>query len=407
MNSSKAKRRTPPKVALFSWSIPHYRAPLFRRLTANPNLNFTVYAGETRLTPTGGTVATIDDVNATEDLRWHKLSSRHVTIPILRGLEWQPDAVTIAKTENFDAVITFGIRSVSNWLLRRVLSNRGIPILEWGQGLKAPEAGLKWMIRKRYLKRAKAQLLYGTWARDFFANHGFRRDELFVVRNSLDHQAQVALRKEIIDEKIQDVRSNYGIENNRTRLVVHSGRLEKRKHIHLLIEAMSILRKQDIDVVAVLIGDGPEHVNLDKLARERGVADQIVWLGACYDERVIAELFCASDLCVAPGAVGLLAMHSLVYGTPILTSYNTTWSHGPEVETVIEAHTGGYFAPHSATGLASKMKKMLFPKPCKIEMADACRKIIDDFYTPEYQEKMFIKAINSVLPTHRQIESAM
>ncbi len=395
--------RTRPTVLLFVWNIPHYRAPIYRRLSRNPYLQFTVCAGaETHLFD-GGFLATAGETRALEGIRWRPLRSVRVRRGPFKGYEWQPEAFRIVRREDIDAVISFGIKSFSNYLIRMVCGIRGIPLLEWSQGLKRPERGLKWSLRKLYMKQADAWLLYGSFARDFFVAHGFDEKRVFVVRNSLDHEAQVRLREQLTPDDLRRTRESLDVRDAGQRLIIHSGRLEPRKNLHILIDALALLGERGREVTAVLIGDGPEESRLRRRGEERGVSDRIIFRGACYEEAELARLFSASDLCVAPGAVGLLAMHSLVYGTPILTCENTEWAHGPEVETIVEGATGGYFRAGDVADLAARVESMLFPQPCKPGMAEACRQIIDTYYTPRHQERVVIETLNTVLPPDRRI----
>jgi hypothetical protein len=46
---------------------------------------------------------------------------------------------------------------------------------------------------------------------------------------------------------------------------------------------------------------------------------------------------------------------------------------------------------------------MLFPVSCKHNMSKACMDLIDKYYTPHYQERVIIQALNYVLPSQKQI----
>ena len=116
----------------------------------------------------------------------------------------------------------------------------------------------------------------------------------------------------------------------------------------------------------------------------------------------------ASDLCVLPGHVGLSAIHSLAYGTPILTCNGYDWSstnkadvrtatsmgHSPEVEAVKEGVTGGFFDDGK---LSEKLYEMLYPVPCKSFMEEECKRIVREKYTPSFQNEIIISAIDKVL----------
>jgi glycosyltransferase involved in cell wall biosynthesis len=127
------------------------------------------------------------------------------------------------------------------------------------------------------------------------------------------------------------------------------------------------------------------------------LSDEVVFYGACYDEERLGRMISASDLVVAPGVTGLIAMHSMVYGTPVLTRFNDAYEHGPEVEAVVEGITGGYFRDEDIDDLVDKMEVLLYKNPCKPRMTHACIEMIDNVFNPIYQEKVFMQAVNYVL----------
>jgi glycosyltransferase involved in cell wall biosynthesis len=390
-------------VAKIIFNIPHYRVPVFRRLSANPHVNFTVYAGDAKQMFGGSEIATIADVGQIKGVNWRKIGSRRLKGPLLRYYEWQPEVVALALREKWDAVICLGNKSLSNWLVRIILKVRGIPLIEWTQGVRRHEHGLKWAVRRFYMKWASAHLLYGNFARDFYTSHGFKNDEVFVVYNSLDHDRQLEVRGRITDDDIERTRRGFGVLEGRDRLIFHSGRLEKRKNLPILIEAVERFKNVGRKVVVVLIGDGAEESALRQLVKAKGLDERVIFHGPCYDEDVLGQVISASDLCIVPGGLGLLAMHSFVYGTPILVCDNTDGLHGPEVETVIEGRTGGFFREGDVDDLVEKMNAMLYPEPCKGRMKQRCMELIDTYYTPQYQEKVIIEALNYVLAPYKQI----
>jgi glycosyltransferase involved in cell wall biosynthesis len=393
----------PLKVVHFIWWIPHYRVPIFRLLSQNSHLEFTVCAGDNNERPGGYRVVSANDVGNIEGVNWRHIESRRIKGSLFKDFEWQPDAVKIAWKENIDVVITLGYQSLSNFLVRIICRLRGIPVIEWTHGVKRPEHGIRWLVRKLYFKFANAFLIYGEFARDFFISRGFKKEQIFVVHNSLGHGQQVAVREKIRPDQIEQCRRDFGITSPDHRLIFNSSRLEKGKQLHLLIEALALLKQRGRYVQCILIGDGREEDSLKRLTQERGVADRVVFYGACYDEEKLGLIILSSDLCVVPGEVGLVAMHSLVYGTPLLTCENTRGMHGPEIETIKNGKTGSYFKDGDYKSLAEKMEEMLYPVPCRERMSEACKHIIDTQYTPEYQERVVIEAINYVLPREKRI----
>jgi len=401
MTNGQLSTDKPLKVMHFIWWIPHYRVPIFRRLSQNVNLNFTVCAGDNTQVPGGGKVASASDVGIIEGVNWRRLESYRVKGPIFRDYEWQPEAVKIVWKEKPDVVICLGIYSLSNWLVRLSCNLLGIPLIEWTQGIKRPERGVKWAVRKFYNKWAQALLLYGNFAREFFVSHGFRDDDVFVVNNSLDHEKQIRIRKSISENDIHNTRKEFGVSEPDDRLIFHSGRLEGKKKLPMLFDGLRRIKKKGRNVKLVLIGEGRDKKTLEELSQTYDIEQEIVFYGPCYDETVLGSIISASDLCVVPGQVGLIAMHSLVYGTPILTVEKSSWIHAPEVETVIEGQTGSYFRTGDIDHMVERMESLLYPIPRKKQMVEACMNMIDTYYTPEYQENVILEAVEYVIEKSR------
>ncbi|HOK96188.1 MAG TPA: glycosyltransferase family 4 protein [Anaerohalosphaeraceae bacterium] len=361
-------------------------------------MTFEVCAGSNSNIGGGKRLACVVKPEQAEGIRWCLLRSYR-----LGRWEWQPGAVWKMLKESPDAVICHGFFCLSNWIVRLICKLRRIPVLDWTQGVKRPEKGIRWWLADLYYRQADAILFYGNFARDYFIKKGYPAKKLFVVYNSLDYDTQKLVLESITPEAAARCRIEFGVVNPEDRLIINSSRLERGKQIDLLIRAVAMLKQMGHRVYAVLVGDGQERSALETLARELSVADRVRFFGACYQEDKLGLLFAAADVCVMPGPVGLIAMHCLVYGTPLLTCENSQGRHGPEIETIVEGKTGRFFRQGDAADLAEKMKQMLYPIPCKEHMSAACMDIIDRYYTPQYQEKVILEALNSVLPKDKQI----
>ena len=85
------------------------------------------------------------------------------------------------------------------------------------------------------------------------------------------------------------------------------------------------------------------------------------WLhfyGATYDEIELANLIYHSDLCVSPGNIGLTAIHSLTYGTPV-ASHSNFINQMPEVEIIEEGVNGFFFQENSIENISKKILEFL------------------------------------------------
>ena len=173
------------------------------------------------------------------------------------------------------------------------------------------------------------------------------------------------------------------------------GRLTEEKQLGLLVQALVQLGEP---VNLLFVGEGPEIESLQAMCHELGLSERTKFMGACHDEEKLAEYFSTADLCVSPGNVGLLAMHSLVYGTPLITHDDPT-HQGPEFEAVIEGRTGGFFQRGNVESLAEKIQEWLERNEAEREpVKQDCMAVIDRFYTPKRQCAVFKAVLDGQVP---------
>jgi alpha-1,6-mannosyltransferase len=104
------------------------------------------------------------------------------------------------------------------------------------------------------------------------------------------------------------------------RMLLYVGRLAKEKNTRLLFETFALLhRRRPGDFHLVVIGDGPEHAELERLQKQTDGA--VSWLRYCTDSAELARYYRAANLFVHPGVqetFGLVALESQACGTPVV-----------------------------------------------------------------------------------------
>jgi glycosyltransferase involved in cell wall biosynthesis len=139
----------------------------------------------------------------------------------------------------------------------------------------------------------------------------------------------------------------------RRRLVVPRRLFAKNGVEHLVRALPDIVRH--VDVEAVLIGDGPERGALERLARELGVAERVVFLGAQPHDRM-PGLLCSGELSVFPSlmeATSVAALESMACELPVAAS---RVGGLPEI---VDAEVGTLFEPADPGSLARAVVDLL------------------------------------------------
>ena len=140
------------------------------------------------------------------------------------------------------------------------------------------------------------------------------------------------------------------------------------------------------------IGDGPKKAELEALVQESGLKDNVWFYGACYDEKQISQLIYNADLCVSPGDIGLTAIHSMTFGTPVIT-HNDFSHQGPEFEAIDDGRTGTFYQVNDVDDLANCIQTWLNNGLNREQIRQNCYEVIDNKYNPHRQVEMIRKVI--------------
>lgn len=385
----------PVRVAVVYHCIAHYREPVFTELSnTDENIEYTFFSGDADCVPSLKTM----DINKAElplsegGLRWILVKNHWFKNKIL----WQEGISKLGLDRNYDVIIYLGVvYHISTWISCILARLSGKRSYMWSHGFIRQEKGLKGFVRSTFYKLANGMLLYHHRARQLFIQKGFSPERLDVLYNSLDVKEQKKVRDAISDTDIKNLRSKLF---NRPDLPVllWVGRLTQQKKLDMIINAVSKLKENDFEVNILFVGDGPEYNSLKREVEVTGLAERVCFYGATHNERELGPLITASDICVAPGEVGLTCMHSLVYGTPVITHDNADYQM-PEYEAIVPGKSGCFFKHGDIDDLALSIKKWFVQSHDRSVVRENCHEVIDKCYNPWNQ----VRIINNMVLTGR------
>lgn len=301
----------------------------------------------------------------------------------LTGLIW--------RRNDFDAYVMVGApMCVSLWvlcLLLKVLHPKK-KIYFWTHGWYGKESCSECIIKKVFLKLADELLLYGNYAKKLLVKNGFKPEKMHVIHNSLSYDVQLSLRKQITTS---DVYKNHFGNNNP--VLIFIGRLTPVKKLDMLLDSLAALSQKNGKYNLVFVGNGSEKESLEHKTAELGLKEQVWFYGACYDEKTNAELIYNADLCVAPGNIGLTAMHVLMFGCPAIT-HNDFAYQMPEFEAIVPYKTGNFFERGSVVSLSDVIEDWFkVNQSLRDYVRECCYKEIDENWTPAYQMTVLQKVL--------------
>lgn len=292
----------------------------------------------------------------------------------------------------YNKVIFLGDSKVlSTWISLIICKIRKKESILWTHGIYGNESRFKLIFRKTFYRLANTLIVYERKGKEGLMNYGFDKNKIHVIFNSLNY----SLQKQILNKLIAKSSKTEFFKENNLPYIISTGRLNKRKKIEQLINIVCELNSRNSVCNLLIVGEGEQKAYLEKKAQKCN--DQIYFFGSCYDEKILGRLIYNASISVIPGDIGLSAIHSLTYGTPVIT-HNNFNIQGPEHEAIEQGLSGDFYEFDNYDDLKSKIKIWLEKKRDKKSDVINCRKNIDKFYNPDYQVKVMKTIIEGAKP---------
>ena len=356
---------------------PHYRDAIFSKI--DNELEYDLYFGD----KVPVKMRQIDVSSYTN----YKKDLKNIFI---KNLYWQRGVIKNLFKPYKNYIMTGDLSGISTWAVMILAKFSGKRVYLWSHGWYERDGAVKSFFRKMFFGLSYKVLLYGDYAKQLMIGHGFSEDKLIPIYNSLDYDTQKKVRDKLshTDVFIKKFENNYPT-------LSYIGRIQKWKRLDLLIDALFELKEEGFPVNLVLIGEDTEDTGLKEYVYSKKLSQNVWFYGPTYDEEEIGNLIYNSNICVSPGNVGLTAIHSLMYGTPLITHGDFGYQN-PEVEAIVEGVTGAFFKRNDSKDLALKIRQWIEDHPENDTLLkERCYKIIDERYNPYFQIEVLRSLIGS------------
>ncbi len=382
INSDKVPRRC---VAVISHVWPNYRLPVMIAMDQSSRINYTFLSG-------GVDLEGVRHADITAISRYE-----HAPFKFISRFMWQQQTLNLAACRKYDCVICLGDPNfLSSWAAAIIGRLSRTPVVFWTHGWLRPEHGIRSFVRNVFYRLATHLFVYAERGKQLGAAKGFPSEKMTVVYNSLDVDAADEIISKIEAGDMQAPELSSMFKDITRPLLICTSRLTEKCRFDILFEAACVLQKSGKPVNILLVGDGPERAALEKKAVNLGI--NVHFFGSCYDETTVGNLIYHADLTVSPGKVGLTAMHSLMYGTPVVTHGNLD-EQMPEVEAIEPGETGLLFRKDDSNHLAEAISDWIATAKDRASIRDRSRTLIKTKWHPKVQARIIEDALMNVLPT--------
>jgi glycosyltransferase involved in cell wall biosynthesis len=375
------------KILYFTNIFPHYRLAIWKGLLNSKAFDLEIYFSQKN--PLGIHSPELKDIFTNNEIsKLHLIKNYWIKKKVLI---WQSKIIKTILFSHFDYLLLLGeMNVISSWISIFIAKLRGKKVFMWSHGIYGNESFFKRYFRLLFLKQSDLIFLYENRAKSLLQQNGFHENSLAVVYNSLNYDLFERLYKGLLNTDKNEFITFF--KDNSLPTIIFIGRLTKIKRLPVLIEAVRKLNQIKIRYNLLIVGSGEDQTYLENTYNSIVEEGLLHFYGNCFDENKTSELIYHSDLCVSPGNIGLTAIHSLSYGTPV-ASHDNFNNQMPEVEAIIDGENGFLFKENNSNDLANKIDKW-FLTSSNIDK-DFIRKIIVEKYNPENQMRIFEKMFSN------------
>jgi len=152
------------------------------------------------------------------------------------------------------------------------------------------------------------------------------------------------------------------------KILVHLSNFRPVKRIPDVVEIFGIVRRE-IKAKLLMIGDGPERTTAEWLVRQKGLANDVIFMGK---QNQVQDLLCLADVMLLPSdleSFGLAALEGMACGVPAVCS-----RIGGVPEVVTDGVEGYLVSARDVQGMAARALEILTVPERHKEMSGAARR---------------------------------
>jgi glycosyltransferase involved in cell wall biosynthesis len=166
-----------------------------------------------------------------------------------------------------------------------------------------------------------AIVVYGDHVKRYLISEGVSPERIFIANHAVDNEIYSRL---VLEKEKNTLRKKLGIKPDK-KILLYLGRLEKIKGLFYLIEAFSLLKRDDS--VLVIAGTGSELLPIQRLAQEKGINESVRFVGYVPTKKTVIY-YAIAWACILPSitlssgkeAWGLVVNESFNQGVPVIVT---------------------------------------------------------------------------------------
>ncbi|MDP2182777.1 MAG: glycosyltransferase family 4 protein [Actinomycetota bacterium] len=201
------------------------------------------------------------------------------------------------------------------------------------------------------------------------------------------------------DSAVESLRTRLGLRDS-DRVALFMGRLGREKSIETLIRA--IWHSRHSTTKLVIAGDGPDHAELARLARDLGLGKRVVFAGYLRGDEAVAAYHAADVFAFASTSEtqGLVIGEAMAAGLPVVAVEDLA------VQDFVVHGATGFLVPGRPEDVARSLDNLLADDDLRSAFATASRERAGQFsigHQAERLENHYLQAIEEFVPRKRSL----
>jgi len=256
--------------------------------------------------------------------------------------------------------------------------------------LKTPAHRILFPITRYIYRNSDAVVVYGEHVKRYLISEEVSPERIFVAAHAVDNEVYAR----VVTEKEKDIlRKKLMIEREK-KILLYLGRLEKVKGLPYLLEAFSLLKRDDS--VLVIAGTGSECLHLKLLARQKGIEEFVRFIGYVEPEDAVVYysvtwVYFLPSITLNTGKEpwGLVINESFNQGVPVIVTNSVGAAAGGMVKNGIN---GFVIQEKNSIALSKALKKILDEPGLRDRLGRNAKKTISEWNN----ERMVMGFLNAV-----------
>ena len=180
---------------------------------------------------------------------------------------------------------------------------------------------LKNLIKKRSLKKTNRVVTVSAANQKILRElYPEEKNKFIVIPNGIDTTWWHSQFLRFTDLDRRKIKEELFLAHENSLIIISVAELHERKGLKYLIEAIPEVAAKFPNIKLVLVGEGPERPELEKLIKKLGIENHVILTGR---QKEIPKLLKCADIFVLPSkreAFGLVLLEAMIAGLPIIAS---------------------------------------------------------------------------------------